>query len=76
MPSKVTQGANGGHEFVQGVAYAVAELIRRDDMVVAQEIWECATGTEGKSVLRWVDDFDAKPIRAAMRNGWVGVRRG
>ncbi len=60
---------HGDPGFVQGVAYAVAELIRRDDMTHAQEIWEAAIGS--KTVPRWVDGFDATPIRRAIKRGWV-----
>lgn len=65
----MSQIAQMDREFVRGVAYAVAELLRRDNEVFAREIWLAGTGLA--KVPRWIDDFDAKPIRAAIRKwGW------
>lgn len=55
--------------FRQGVAYAVAELLRMDEPGHAKAIWE-ASGCD----LRGVDDFDGKPIRKARSNGWLNGR--
>lgn len=52
-------------KFQQGVAYAVAVLIRRDELGLAQEIWEATSGS-----LDGVDGHDAKPIRHAVETDW------
>ena len=52
-------------EWNRGIAYAVAELLRRGELSIAQEIWE-ASG----AVLAGVDEFDAKQIRAAIVWRW------
>lgn len=54
--------------FIQGVAYAVAFLLRQDSPTLAREIWEAAVPQ--KSVPKYVPEYDAKPIKAAIRRGW------
>lgn len=51
--------------FQQGVAYAVAFLIRQDEMSLAQEIWEATSQS-----LDCVADYDANPIRFAVSTDW------
>lgn len=52
--------------FRLGVAYATAIVLRTfDNPSIAREIWEPSGCT-----LRGVCDFDAKPIRRAIRRGW------
>lgn len=53
-------------EFAQGVAYAVARLLRDFDRVVeAKEIWR-----DSGCSLDGVDPYDAKPIAKEIKRGW------
>jgi hypothetical protein len=48
-----------------GVAYAVALLIRQDEMVRARDIWNTTDGS-----LVGVPAYDAKPIKHSVKTDW------
>ncbi len=55
--------------FVEGTAHAVAILLRAGEDTKAEEIWDTLGGL-GTKVPKYVDQHDAKPIRAAIRKEW------
>jgi hypothetical protein len=65
-PSEEKSAEEGFH---QGLAYAVAYLLRAGQDTHAEELWKTAFSDTAECP-RYIDGYDARPIRKAIKTNW------
>jgi hypothetical protein len=55
--------------FHQGLALSVAFLLRQGSMTLAEELWKMEF-TDHADVPKYIDAYDARPIRKAIKSNW------